>query len=87
METRYRPLQWIHHMTRGNAFVPSCWMGYDSTMSLTKTMGTLRSDDSDDNENVIRAIGLKSKTTTLPVYHTFLYSSLPFFHDYDVKKA
>ena len=50
-------------------------------------MGTLRSDDSDDNENVIRAIGLKSKTTTLHVYHTFLFSSLPFFHDYDVKKA
>ena len=47
----------------------------------------IRSDDSDDNENVIRAIGLKSKTTTLHVYHTFLYSSLPFFHDYDVKKA
>ena len=37
-------------------------------------MGTLRSDDSDDNENVIRAIGLKSKTTTLHVYHTFLYT-------------
>ena len=47
----------------------------------------IRSDDSDDNENVIRAIGLKSKTTTLHVYHTFLYSSLPFFHNYDVKKA
>ena len=42
-------------------------------------MGTLRSEDSDDNENVIRAIGLKSKTTTLHVYHTFKYSSLPFF--------
>ena len=49
-------------------------------------MGTLRSDDSDGNENVIRAIGLKSKTTTLLVYHTFFYSSLPFFHDYDAKK-
>ena len=72
-------------MRRGNALVPSCWMVYDSR--VTKTMGTLRSDDSVDNENVIRAIGLKSKTTTLHVYHTFLYSSLPFFHDYDVKKA
>ena len=73
-------------MTRGNPLVLSCCMVYDSTMSK-KTMGTLRSEDSDDNENVIRAIGLKSKTTTLHVYHTFLYNSLPFFHDYDVKKA
>ena len=74
-------------MTRGNALVLLCWMVYDSNMHVTKTMRTLRSDHSDDNENVIRAIGLKSKTTTLHVYHTFLYSSLPFFHNYDVKKA
>ena len=70
-------------MTRGNALVLVCWMVYDSPMSQEQ----LRSDDNDDNENVIRAIGLKSKTTTLHVYHTFLYSSLPFFHDYYVKKA
>ena len=72
-------------MSRGNPLVLSCWTVYDSTMS--QKWPTLRSDDSDDNENVIRAIGLKSKTTTLHVYHTFLYSSLPFFHDYDVKKT
>ena len=34
-------------------------------------MGTLRSDDSDDNENVIRAIGLKSKTRAR-VSHLFV---------------
>ena len=50
-------------------------------------IGTLRSDDGDDNENVVKAIGLPviSKTTTLHVHHTFLYISLPFLHDYDVK--
>ena len=45
---------------------------------------TLRSDDGDGNENVIKAIGL-SKTITLQVHHTFLYISLPFLQDYDVK--
>ena len=50
-------------------------------------IGTLRSDDGDGNENVVKAIGLPviSKTTTLHVHHTFLYISLPFLHDYDVK--
>ena len=42
----------------------------------------------DGNENVKtnkQTIGLEGKTTTLPVHHTFLYISLPFLHDYDVK--
>ena len=43
----------------------------------------LRSDDG--NENVIKAIGLISKTTTLHVHHTFLYISLPSLHNNDVK--
>ena len=30
-------------------------------------------------------IGLVGKTTTLQVHLTFLYISLPFLHDYDVK--
>ena len=42
-------------------------------------------DDSDGNENVIKAIGLLSKNTTLHVHHAFLYISLPSLHDYDVK--
>ena len=36
-------------------------------------------------QNKIKTIGLISKTTTLHVHHTFLYNSLPFLHDYDVK--
>ena len=36
------------------------------------------------NENVKKK-GLISKTTTLHVHHIFLYISLPFLHDYDVK--
>ena len=32
-----------------------------------------------------KIIGLRSKTTTLNVHHTFLYISMPFLHDYDVK--
>ena len=48
-----------------------------------RILWTLRSDDGDGNENVIKAIGL-SKTITLHVHHTFLYISLPFLQDYDV---
>ena len=50
-------------------------------------IGTLRSDDGDGSENVVKAIGLPviRKTATLHVHHTFLYISLPFLHDYDVK--
>ena len=46
---------------------------------------TLRSNDADGKENVIKTIGLISKTTTLHVHYTFLYISFPFLHDYDVK--
>ena len=38
-----------------------------------------------DNENLKKAIGLKSKTTTSHVHRTFLFISFPFLHDYDVK--
>ena len=57
-----------------------------STPRLTsQTIGTLRSNDADDNENVQKIIGLIGKTTTSHVQHTFLYISFPFLHDYDVK--
>ena len=49
------------------------------------TLGTLRSNDADDNENVKKTIGLISKTTPSHVHHTILYISFPFLHDYDVK--
>ena len=45
----------------------------------------LRNYDGDGKENVKKAIGLMSKTTTLHVHHAFLYISLPSLHNYDVK--
>ena len=41
-------------------------------------IGTLRSNDTDVNENVIKTIGLMSKTTTLHAHHTFMDTSFPF---------
>ena len=48
-------------------------------------LGTLRSKDADGNENVKKAIGLISKTTTSQVHYAFLYISFLFLQDYDVK--
>ena len=48
-------------------------------------IGTLRSNDADVNENVIKTKGLMSKTTTLHAHHTFMDTSFPFLSDYDVK--
>ena len=49
------------------------------------TLGTLRSNDADGNENVKKTIGLISKTTTLHVHHAFCTFLCLFLHDYDVK--
>ena len=51
------------------------------------SVGSFSNDDGDGNENVKKAIGLLSKTTSLHVHHTFLYISLPLQHDYDVKMS
>ena len=53
-------------------------------------LGTIRFDngegDVDGDENIKKAIGSISKTTTLHLHHAFcLYTSLPSLHDYDVK--
>ena len=48
-------------------------------------IGSLRSNDADENENVKKTICLISKTTTSHVQHTFFYISFPFSHNYDVK--
>ena len=56
-----------------------------STFAIQRSLGSLRSNDADDNENVKKTIGFISKTTTSHVHHTFLYFSFPFLHDYDVK--
>ena len=48
-------------------------------------LGTIRSDDSNGNENVKKAIGLKSKPTIcscIRFFCTFLWN---FVHDYNVK--
>ena len=55
--------------------------GTDHPVSL----GTLRSDDGDGNENFKKAIELITKKTILHVHHAFLLISLPSLHDYDVK--
>ena len=51
------------------------------------TLGSLRNDDDEGNENAKKPIGLDitSKITTLHVHHAFSYISLPSLHDYNVK--
>ena len=49
------------------------------------SVGSFSNDDGDSNENVKKATGLLSKTTSLHVHHAILYISLPLLHDYDVK--
>ena len=44
-----------------------------------KRIGTLRSNDTDSNENVKKTIGLISKTTTLHVHHAFFVHFFPGF--------
>ena len=50
-------------------------------------LGTLRSNDADGNENVKKNKRFYKQTTTLHVYHVFLYISFLFLHDFDVKNA
>ena len=51
-----------------------------------RILGSLSNDDGGDvNKNGKKAIGLDWQTTTLYVYHAFLYISLPSLHYYDVK--
>ena len=49
---------------------------------LSSLIGTLRNYDGDGKENVKKAIGLMSKTTTLRVHYAFLYISLLSLHNY-----
>ena len=49
------------------------------------SVGSFSNNDGDGNENVKKAIGLLSKTTSLHVHHAFLYISLLLLHDYNVK--
>ena len=68
--------------TAGNNFTSLYYGG----CRLEETPGSFSNDDGDSNENVRTAIGLLSKTTSLPVHHASLYISLRLLvHDYDVK--
>ena len=55
---------------------PLLWSQQRSRILL---LGTLRSNDADGNENVKKAMGFISKTTTWHVHHAFLYVFLPVF--------
>ena len=48
-------------------------------------MGSFSDEDGDGNENFKEVIGLLRKATTLHVWHTFWYISLPSLHDHNVK--
>ena len=52
---------------------------------IPNILGTLQNYDGDGKENVKKAIGLMSTTTTLHVRHAFLFISLLSLHNYDVK--
>ena len=54
-----------------------------SLASSTIVLGSFSNDDSDGNENVKKAVGLLSKTTSLHLHHPFLYISLPLLHNYE----
>ena len=49
------------------------------------SVGTVRSNDADGDENVKKTIGFITKTTTLHVHDAFLYISFPFMNNYGVK--
>ena len=49
------------------------------------SVGSFSNDDGDSNDNIKKALGLLSKTTSLHMHHTFLYISLPLLHNCDVK--
>ena len=55
------------------------------SMTMMTIIGTLRNCDGDGKENVNKAIGLMSKTTTQHVHHAFLYISLLSLVNYDVR--
>ena len=72
-------------MTTKNIWNPGLGPKIHGTRVL---LGTVRSDEHS-NQNVKSKQtnkGLEGKTT-LHVHHTFLYISLPFLHDYDVKSG
>ena len=58
-----------------------------SQRSVGEAVGSFSNDDGHGHgkQDVKKAIGLMSKTTTLLVHHAFVYISLLSLHNYDVK--
>ena len=52
-------------------------VGVAVEVSLKATLGSFSNDDGDGNQDVKKATGLLRETTTLHVYHAFLYVSVP----------
>ena len=63
----------------------SCIKSIICRADAAKLIWTLRNYNGDGKENVKKAVGLMSKTTTLHVHHAFLYISLLSLHNHDVK--
>ena len=62
---------WVYDIARHAQFLqPATAVHLSRAMSYV-TIGALRSNDADDNENVKKTIGLISKTTISNVHHTF----------------
>ena len=57
----------------------------ESPIALRSINRDYRSDDATATRTSKIASGLVDKTTAMHVHLTFLYISLPFLHDYDVK--
>ena len=56
-----------------------------STRSVFESLGTLRSNDADDNENVKKNNWFNEQNNNFARASHFLYISFPFLHDFDVK--
>ena len=61
------------------------WLLNKLLRRFTSPISGSLSSNGDGNEDVKKAIGLLSKTTSLHVHYAFLYIYLPSSHDYDVK--
>ena len=80
------PVQARAWLRLGLQFFRDFWDYYlGQEKKIPNILGTLQNYDGDGNEDVKKATGLMSTTTTLHVHHAFLYISLLSLHNYDVK--
>ena len=63
----------------------NCESVQENPRNKMSSIGSFSNDDDDGNENIKKATGLITKTSTLHVHYTFWYISLPSLHDKDVK--